>query len=87
MSENSKASPLLAQVAEGLGAVLCDPRRLAEELIEKELGDTPLFMGEGRKGCPWIVFSRDGGLHALYVRDRELVQMANGRPDEVVRNL
>ncbi len=47
----------------------------------------PPFMGEGTKECPWIVFGRDGGWHALYVRDRELVQMVSGRPDEVVRHL
>ena len=44
-------------------------------------------MGDGPPVRPWVVFGRSGGFYALYVRERELVQVVNGRPDEVVRVL
>ncbi len=87
MSDRVEVSPLLEQVAKRVCAALRDPRHVAVELIERELGATPPFMGEGSKECPWIVFSRTGGMHALYVRDRELVQLVSGQPDTVVGNL
>jgi hypothetical protein len=87
MSDRSGVSPLLGQVAKGLCASLRDPRRVAEELIRKELGVNSAFMGEGTQDCPWVVFGHSDGFYAFYLRDQELVQIVNGRPDEVVRNL
>jgi len=87
MGGRSEVSPLLEQVANGLQATLREPRRVAQELIRKELGADSSFLGDGTKECPWIVFGERDGFYAFYVRDRELVQVVSGRPDEVVRDL
>ena len=86
MAEDERRRPraLSNQVLAALYATVNDPRRLAEALLRAQLGCAGRFLGEGRPGCPWVVFDRAGDFYALYLRDRELVQLVRGRPDEVV---
>ena len=75
---------LVCQVAQGLRALLHDPRRLAQELIREELGVTGVFLGDGTAECRWIVFGPTGKFYGFYVRGRELLQTVHGEPDRVV---
>ncbi len=76
--------PLPGQVAARLREVLGDPRYLAQALIREQLGEEVRFLGKGVRGCPWLVFAGTADFYAFYLRDRELVQIVSGRPDEVV---